>query len=260
MDDLKFGTRNKRGDWAPSAKLEIAPYWDRPFNLRKVAEVAAGIPVSLERLPYGDGAAYWFFVVPDVEAMKTLGWGWALWLYARERRGDLRLLWLFELFYYVKRKQETRFKYNAQVSRPISPPTSSGSRARTSTTSCAASSSPSRCGPLVEVLMLWCFANGYVPWLSWADHPVYLAALVFVAPMIHEVHFFFIHRADPLGAALQLDPFGPPQLDQPVAVVVAVDASGRRACSITRWRSGTLSSRPTRSSRCSSCMSPASAR
>ena len=44
------------------------------------------------------------------------------------------------------------------------------------------------------MLVLWCFANGFVPWLSWADHPVYLAALVLVAPMIHEVHFFFIHR------------------------------------------------------------------
>jgi len=37
-------------------------------------------------------------------------------------------------------------------------------------------------------------ANGTVPWLSWADHPVYLAALVLAAPIIHEVHFFCIHR------------------------------------------------------------------
>ena len=27
MDDLKFGTRNKRGDWAPSAHLELPPFW-----------------------------------------------------------------------------------------------------------------------------------------------------------------------------------------------------------------------------------------
>ena len=31
--------------------------------------------------------------------------------------------------------------------------------------------------------MLWCFASGYAHWLSWADHPVYLAALVFFAPV-----------------------------------------------------------------------------
>jgi sterol desaturase/sphingolipid hydroxylase (fatty acid hydroxylase superfamily) len=34
-----------------------------------------------------------------------------------------------------------------------------------------------------------------VPWLQWTDHPLYLAALVLVAPAIHEVHFFVIHRA-----------------------------------------------------------------
>ena len=48
---------------------------------------------------------------------------------------------------------------------------------------------------LVEVLMLWAFANGYVPWLAWADNPYWLAVLVLAAPVIHDVHFFLIHRA-----------------------------------------------------------------
>ena len=30
MDDLQFGTRNKRGDWAPNGRLEIAPFWAWP--------------------------------------------------------------------------------------------------------------------------------------------------------------------------------------------------------------------------------------
>ena len=52
---------------------------------------------------------------------------------------------------------------------------------------------------VVEVIFLWCFARGYVPWVGWQDHPVYLAALVLVAPAIHEVHFFFIHRLSHWG-------------------------------------------------------------
>ena len=27
MDDLAFGTRDKRGNWAPSEPLDIAPFW-----------------------------------------------------------------------------------------------------------------------------------------------------------------------------------------------------------------------------------------
>ena len=38
--------------------------------------------------------------------------------------------------------------------------------------------------------MLWCLRQRLRAWLSWADHPVYLAALVLVSPVIHEVHFF----------------------------------------------------------------------
>ena len=36
MDDLKFGVRNKRGDWAPSARLEVVPLWVWPPQVAKV--------------------------------------------------------------------------------------------------------------------------------------------------------------------------------------------------------------------------------
>ena len=48
---------------------------------------------------------WWFFVVPDVETMKTLGWGWALWLYAVNAAAIFVFYGTFELIYYVKRKQ-----------------------------------------------------------------------------------------------------------------------------------------------------------
>ena len=39
------------------------------------------------------------------------------------------------------------------------------------------------------------YANGWVPWLTFAEHPVYLFALMLVVPIIHETHFFLLHRA-----------------------------------------------------------------
>lgn len=32
MDDLAYGQRNKRGDWAPAARIEIAPLFASPLN------------------------------------------------------------------------------------------------------------------------------------------------------------------------------------------------------------------------------------
>ena len=57
---------------------------------------------------------YWYYVVPDVETMKTLSWGWALWLYAVNAAAIFVFYGSFELLYYIKRAQGTRFKYNAK--------------------------------------------------------------------------------------------------------------------------------------------------
>ena len=41
-----------------------------------------------------------------------------------------------------------------------------------------------RQGPAIPVRsVLWAFANGYAPWLSFADHPVYLAVLALLVPV-----------------------------------------------------------------------------
>src|SRR6185312_13163680 len=38
-------------------------------------------------------------------------------------------------------------------------------------------------------------ANGCVPWLTFAENPLYLFAVMLVVPIIHETHFFLLHRA-----------------------------------------------------------------
>ncbi|MGL5011196.1 MAG: hypothetical protein ACRC6I_15060 [Paracoccaceae bacterium] len=80
MDDLQFGKRNKRGDWAPDAVLEFAPFWDRPFRLRKLL---AWVPHYLwpwNAFHMATALIWWFFVVPDMAVMRALGWGWAVYL------------------------------------------------------------------------------------------------------------------------------------------------------------------------------------
>ncbi len=45
-----------------------------------------------------------------------------------------------------------------------------------------------------KVGILFAFANGYAPWLSFAQHPLYLGCLALLVPIFHEFHFFCIHR------------------------------------------------------------------
>ena len=67
MDDLKFGARNKRGDFTPSARLEVVPLWAWPPHIPKVL---AWIPAYLwpwNAFHLATALAYWRFVVPDVD-------------------------------------------------------------------------------------------------------------------------------------------------------------------------------------------------
>jgi sterol desaturase/sphingolipid hydroxylase (fatty acid hydroxylase superfamily) len=194
MDDVKFGARNKRGDFTPSARLELAPFWTRPPQVAKVLAWIPGYFWPWNAFHMASALAYWRFVVPDVETMRTMSWGWALRLYAANAAAIFILYGAVELAYYVKRKQGARFKFNAKF--PADNPSdvfwfksqNVDNALRTYLISIPL-------WTLVEVLMLWAFANGYAPWVSWSQHPLYLAALVLLAPAIHEVHFFFIHRA-----------------------------------------------------------------
>ncbi len=194
MDDLKFGTRNKRGDWAPSARAEIAPFWAWPPKALKVLKWLPGLVWPWNLFHMATALLYYYYVLPPVETMKTLSWGWALWLYAVNSVGIFIMYGAIELFYYVKRKQGTRFKYNGKF--PSDNPSDVfWFKSQNLDNFIRTYISGIPMWTLVEVLMLWCFANGWAQWVSFADHPYYLAFVLLLTPIIHEVHFFLIHRA-----------------------------------------------------------------
>ncbi len=192
MDDLSLGTRNKRGDWAPTAPLEVAPFWQRPLSLRKVLAWVPGYFWPWNLFHMATALAWWAWVVPDQQTLKTLSWGWALYLYAVNAAAIFLFYGGIELFWYVVRKQGNRFKYNAKF--PGEQPSDVfwfKSQNLDNFLRSFLVSIP--LWTLVEVLFLWVFANGYVPWLSWQAHWPWLIALTLLAPALHEVHFFCIH-------------------------------------------------------------------
>lgn len=191
MDDLEVGTRDKRGNWAPNARLEIAPIWRGDWG--KMGRFLLDYLWPWNAFHMGVTLFYWHFILPDWEVMKTLSWGWALWLYAVNCAGIFLMYGAIEFFYYWKRRQGTRFKYNPKF--PGDQPSDVfWFKSQNIDNVLRSFLSGIPMWTLVEVLMLWCFANGWVAWLTWAEHPVWLAVLLLLTPAIHEVNFFFIHR------------------------------------------------------------------
>lgn len=194
MDDLAYGTRNKRGDWAPKEPAATAPLFVFPPQPLKLLKWLPHYFLPYNLLFALSAVAWWHWVLPESEAMKTLAWDWIARLFVVNALAVFAFFGIFEFRLYVQRAQGTRFKYNGKW------PSEQRSDAfwfrnqnidnmlRTLTMAIPVWTA-------IEVAILHAYANGDVPWLGFAENPWYLAGLALLVPVIHETHFFFLHRA-----------------------------------------------------------------
>ena len=190
MDDLKYGTRNKRGDWTPNEPL-VRPLFRLP---PRPAALLKWLPHYF--LPWnlvaGLGRAWWSGSCRET-AMVDLHWGWVLWLFAVNAVAVFLFYGAMELHLYIRRAQGNRFKYNAKFPADHK----SGAfmfKSQTIDSLIWAFGSGVPVWTLWQVLALWAWANDVGPWVDLSEHPIYLFLLWLVLPVIHEFHFFLIHR------------------------------------------------------------------
>jgi len=70
MDDLEFGTCDKRGNWTPNATLEIAPFWRGKWD--QMGHFLKDYIWPWNAFHMATALIYRAFVIPDVEVMKTI--------------------------------------------------------------------------------------------------------------------------------------------------------------------------------------------
>ena len=102
------------------------------------------------------------------------------------------LLWLLHLRLYRQRKQGTQFKYDSQWLDTDNPKFLFRNQTIDDLIWTLGSGVP--IWTAYEVVSLWLFANGYIPFLNWATHPIWFVALMLLIPFFREVHFYLIHR------------------------------------------------------------------
>ncbi len=193
MNDLDYGTRDKRGDWRPNKALQVGPLLDFPWSPVRVLKWLPGYFLPWNVAFMGVGALFWFYLTPSRETLQTIDWTWVLFLYARNAALILLLYGALELRLYVKRSQGNRFKYNGKF--PADQPSDVFMfKSQNIDNAIRTLGSGVPIWTAYEVLMLWSWANGFGPWTTFADNPVWLVAFALVIPLIHEVHFFCIHR------------------------------------------------------------------
>ena len=125
--------------------------------------------------------------------MKTLGVAWIAKLYIVNLFAVLLFFGIFEYRLYIQRAQANRFKYNGKW------PSDNKSdvfwfKNQNTDSLLRTVFHAIPIWTALEVGILYAYAHGYVPWLSFASNPWYLALIALLVPVIHEVHFYLLHR------------------------------------------------------------------
>src|SRR5262249_19062822 len=81
MDDLAYGTRTKRGDWAPGQPAGTAPLFVFPPQPLQFLKWLPSYFLPYNLLFALSAVVWWQWVLPETEVMKTLAWGWILRLF-----------------------------------------------------------------------------------------------------------------------------------------------------------------------------------
>ena len=193
MDELKYGTRDRRNHWRPKDPIKPAPLLSLPWSFRKFLKWLPNYFYPWNGLFFLTACIFWFFLTPDIETMKTLEWGWAAYILVRNSVALFLLHGAFELRLYIKRSQGTQFKYN-----PNWPKDRQSNVFMFSSQNIDNMIRSFGTGvPMwtaYEVLLLWTYANGWGPWTAFSENPWGLICLGLAMVMIHEAHFFFTHR------------------------------------------------------------------
>ncbi len=193
MDDLEFGTRNKRGDWRPNHALKLPPLGQAKITSQMVFGWLKDYLLGWNMIFFAITVLWWFVLMPDMAIMASFHWGWALWILALNALGIFAFLGVFEWRLYRQKRQERRFKYNHKF--PSEQPSDVfWFKSQNLDNFLRSLLITVPIGTALEVLCLWLLASGRAPFASITAHPVWIAFLVLIAPALHEVWFFFIHR------------------------------------------------------------------
>ena len=195
IDDEALGTRTKRGDWVPNQRAtypEVLVWPPRPAGIARWLAGAPGYIVGWNGVAGLFTAALWWWATPSFDTMRDLRPGWIAWLLVRNALLITAWCGVLHWWLYRRRAQGNQFKYNAKWPAPNARLFKFNNQLKDNLFWTFVSAVPM--WTAYEVATYWMFANGHIPWLRWAAHPVWFVALFFLIPMFRDVHFYAIHR------------------------------------------------------------------
>ncbi|MCF6322590.1 MAG: sterol desaturase family protein [Rhizobiaceae bacterium] len=195
MDESKFGARDHRGYWVPSKTIKYPPVFVIPFKIVKFLKWFFGYPGYLfpwNAIYLAVAAIVWFWLTPAMEDMQNFALSWIGLIFLRNAALAFAFYGAFHLLLYIQRRQGTSFKYNPNW--PSNKISSFLFKSQNVDNLIWAFASGIPIWTAFEVVTLWLYANGYVPWANYLDNPVYFVIVMLLVPIWRDVHFYVVHR------------------------------------------------------------------
>ncbi|MCE8553430.1 sterol desaturase family protein [Ruegeria pomeroyi] len=167
--------------WPPEP-VEIARwFWDSWFLMTEKL-IIVGIAFA---------SFYWF--QPPLEETGTFSVGWIAQIYVRNLLLALIIGGALHLWFYTFSAQGKKLKYDPRPLMVNGKQFTLGGQVRDNMFWTLGTGVMIWTG--YEVVLFWALANGHMPMITWAAHPVWFVALFFLIPIWESFYFYVIHRA-----------------------------------------------------------------
>lgn len=181
--------------YAPGKPLDTAPVFVWPPRPRAVLTWLLGYPGYL--WPWFTvylvaALATWTWLTPELETMSTFRWNWVCYIFARNVLITIAVVGLWHFWLYMKRAQGIEFKYNPRWPAKDSKVFLFRSQNLDNIFWTFVSGVP--VWTAWECVSYWLYANGYLRMVSFESAPIHFCLLLFILPLVREMHFYPTHR------------------------------------------------------------------
>ena len=139
----------------------------------------------------------WLYLTPSLEKMKTFAPDWIAFITLRNLVVIMIWTGMWQAWFYVKQAQGIDWKHSSRW-------LARNNRLFLFRDQTLDNLFWMLCGAVpiwsaYEVLTMWMFANGYIPFVSVEEHPVYFVVLMCIIPLIRDIHYYIVHRISHWG-------------------------------------------------------------
>ncbi|NGO53883.1 sterol desaturase family protein [Allomesorhizobium camelthorni] len=150
------------------------------------------LPISDRLIVVGMSFLTWYYLSPSLETTRTFSFDWIAAVYLRNLALIVLVAGGMHLYLYTFKMQGNRLRYDARPFHKKNALFTFNSQFLDNVFWSIASGVT--IWTAYEVIGLWAYANGYMPMLDFATHPVWFVLWFVFLPFYGVVHFYWIHR------------------------------------------------------------------